>query len=736
MSWVTIVWSMIASACLTLAAIHLLVWFRKRTAWPNLFFSLTAIATAAFALVELLMMRAQTPGEFGAALRWVHVPVFALIVGLVGFVQTYLGAGRRWLAWTTCAVRAFSLLLNFLMEPNVNYREITHVWQIPFLGDSVSVCEGIPSPWNLVGHLSLLLLVFFVADAGITVWRRGDRRQAVLVSGSIAFFVLTATVQTMLARWEVFHWPETACLFFLGIVVAMGYEMSRDVYLAAQLADDLRESEQRMTLAVEAAEFGVWMWRIPQNQVWGSEKWLRIFGFAPDAAVTLEEVIRRIHPDDREMVEREVRRAVETRGEYSGEYRVILPDGTEHWIVARGRMHQDANGKSARMLGAAIDLTNRKQAEEAIREGAERFRQVAESVGDFLWEVDANGLYTYANQHVEQILGYTPEELVGKKHFYDLFAPAVRDELKAAAFRVFADRETFRGLSNPNVSKQGKIVHLETSGCPVLDRAGNLVGYRGADLDVTGRKQAELEVAQQRNELAHFSRVTMLGELAGSLAHELNQPLTAILSNAQAGQRFLADDNADLNELRDILKDIATDDERAGEIIRRLRMLLKKGEVQHLPLNLNEVVQDVLKLVRNDLLNHNIMLHAELATELPVVDGDRVQLQQVLLNLIVNAIDAMAQSSPGDKQLLVRTQRSQDGGVRATVADRGTGLSPEVLERLFAPYFTTKPAGMGLGLKVCRTIITAHGGQLDGENNPGKGAAFHCTLPAAKKEQP
>jgi PAS domain S-box-containing protein len=377
----------------------------------------------------------------------------------------------------------------------------------------------------------------------------------------------------------------------------------------------------------------------------------------------------------------------------------------------------------------------RKQAEEAIREGAERFRQVAESVGDFIWEVDANGLYTYANQHVEHILGYTPEELVGKKHFYDLFAPAVRDERKAAAFRVFADRQTFRGFLNLNVSKQGKILHLETSGCPVLDRAGNLVGYRGADLDVTGRKQAELEVAQQRNELAHFSRVTMLGELAGSLAHELNQPLTAILSNAQAGQRFLADDSADLNEVRDILKDIATDDERAGEIIRRLRMLLKKGEVQHLPLNLNEVVQDVLKLVRNDLLNHNIMLQTELATELPVVDGDRVQLQQVLLNLIVNAIDAMAQSSPGDKQLLVRTQRSQDGGVRVTVADRGTGLSPEVLERIFAPYFTTKPAGMGLGLKVCRTIITAHGGQLDGENNPGKGAAFHCTLPAAKKEQ-
>jgi PAS domain S-box-containing protein len=227
------------------------------------------------------------------------------------------------------------------------------------------------------------------------------------------------------------------------------------------------------------------MWSIPRNQIWGSEKWLRLFGFAPDAAITLEEVLQRIHPDDRERVEREVRRAVEERGDYTGEYRVIPPDGTQRWIMARGRMHPDANGKSARMLGAAIDLTYQRQAEEERRGSAERFRQVAESVGDFIWEVDADGLYTYANPNVEQILGYTPQELVGKMHFYDLFAPSVRDELKAAAFRVFADREAFRSFPNPNVSKDGRIVHLETSGSPVLDQAGNLVGYRGADIDVT-----------------------------------------------------------------------------------------------------------------------------------------------------------------------------------------------------------------------------------------------------------
>ena len=184
--------------------------------------------------------------------------------------------------------------------------------------------------------------------------------------------------------------------------------------------------------------------------------------------------------------------------------------------------------------------------------------------------------------------------------------------------------------------------------------------------------------------------------------------------------------------MRDILKDIVTDDQRAGEIIRRLRLLLKKGEVQHLPLDLNEVVQDVLKLVRNDLLNHSYTLQTEFAPDLPEIDGDRVQLQQVLLNLIVNALDAMANSTITNRQLFVRTEHTPEGGVRVSVADQGTGLTPEVREKLFAPYFTTKSTGMGLGLKVCLTIITAHGGQLGGANNPGSGATFFFTLPAAK----
>ena len=258
----------------------------------------------------------------------------------------------------------------------------------------------------------------------------------------------------------------------------------------------------------------------------------------------------------------------------------------------------------------------------------------------------------------------------------------------------------------------------------------------GAAIDVTERKQAELESQRDRVEIAHLSRVAMLGELSGSLAHELNQPLTAILSNAQAAQRFLADESPDLNEVRDILKDIVRDDQRAGEVIRRLRLLLKKGEMIHVPLDLNEVVQDVLRMIQNDLLTHSIEVRTVFALDLSTVKGDRVQLQQVLLNLMMNAIDAMATCPSAGRQLMVCTETMGQAGARVSVTDSGMGIPPDIVSRLFNPFTTTKPLGLGLGLKVCHTILTAHGGQIEGKNNPDRGATFSFTLPAVERGAP
>jgi C4-dicarboxylate-specific signal transduction histidine kinase len=256
------------------------------------------------------------------------------------------------------------------------------------------------------------------------------------------------------------------------------------------------------------------------------------------------------------------------------------------------------------------------------------------------------------------------------------------------------------------------------------------VRLRVVSADITPRKRAELEAQRSREEITHLSRVAALGELSGALGHELSQPLGAILSNAQAAQRLLARGEPDLGEVREILEDIVADDKRAGEIIHHLRSLLRKGDQQQDELDLSEVVRKVLELLRAELVSRGVTLHAELEAKLPRVTGDRIQLQQVVLNLVTNALDAMASVPAAERRLAVRTERAADGGARVSVSDAGVGVPPEMLERIFHPFVTTKPDGLGLGLSICRTIVTAHGGRLWAESGAGGGATFVFVLPS------
>ncbi|HUL03782.1 MAG TPA: MASE1 domain-containing protein [Gemmatimonadales bacterium] len=248
---------------------------------------------------------------------------------------------------------------------------------------------------------------------------------------------------------------------------------------------------------------------------------------------------------------------------------------------------------------------------------------------------------------------------------------------------------------------------------------------------VEERVQAEdvlRETHQARSELVHLSRAAILGELAGALAHELNQPLAAILANARAGQRILERDTIDVKEVREILDDIAGDDRRAGEVIRRLHALLKKGDLQRRPLDLNEVVSDALELMHSDLIQRSVSVDAHLAPELPMVLADPVQLQQVLLNLFLNGCEAMGEREHHDRRLTIATTQQAGGYVRIAIADRGTGIPDDKLDRVFEPFFSSKAEGLGLGLSICRSIVRAHGGRLWAANNPNGGATFYVEL--------
>ncbi len=601
MSWITVVWSINVGACLTLAAMYLAVWCKQRESWVHLLFSCSAIAAAAVSAFELGMLNAQTVERYQALVRWIHVPVWVLLLSFVAFVRLYLHAGRAWLAWSIYGLRTLVLILNFIFPVSINFLGITDIRHFSWAGEIISVPIGVANPWGLISSVSLLLLLIFSVDATITVWRRGDRRRALLIGGSMIFGAILAW-HVPLVIWGVIEVPFFLGFTYTAIVAAMGYELSIGMARGARLARELELSDKRLNLAADSADLGLWEWDLSKDEIWVTPTRRAQLGFPVSGKITFEDLISRWHADDRAKVRQAVRDAIENGKDYEAEFRRVLADGSVRWVAARGRVYADKHGKPIHLLGVS--------------------------------------------------------------------------------------------------------------------------------LDITARKQAELEAARQRHDLAHLARVTTLGELSSSLAHELTHPLTAILSNAQAAQRFLDGDDADLNEVREILNDIVTEDQRAGEVIHRLRQLLRKGEPQkHCDdVDLNDVVRDVLKLMRNNLINQDVTVDTELAQNLPAVTGDQVQLQQVLLNLVLNACEAIADCDSSERQLLIAS-KLEDDAVRISVTDRGGGIPKQELEQVFERFFTTKKQGMGLGLSICRTIINAHQGKIWATNNAHRGATFHFSLP-------
>jgi PAS domain S-box-containing protein len=370
-----------------------------------------------------------------------------------------------------------------------------------------------------------------------------------------------------------------------------------------------------------------------------------------------------------------------------------------------------------------MDITERKHTEEQVRQLSLAVEQSPVAV----IITDLEGRMIYVNRKFCEVSGYSLSECLGQNSRILKSGESPPENYNEMWASITSGRP-WRGEFH-NRRKNGELYWEWEVISPLFDAAGKITHFVGVKEDITERKRGEAALLRQRAELAHLSRVAMLGELSGSLAHELNQPLTAILSNAQAAQRFLAGEEVDLGEVRDILADIVSEDKRAGEIIRRLRLLLRKGEVPSAAEH-ERSGQEVLKLVRSDLVNQNVTTQTELAPGLPVVHGDRVQIQQVLLNLVMNGCEAMTGTEKGARQLTIRTDRAEDGSVRVSVTDCGPGIAPEKLEQIFESFYTTKPQGMGLGLTVCRTIITAHHGKLWATSKPGRGATVWLTLPA------
>jgi len=374
-------------------------------------------------------------------------------------------------------------------------------------------------------------------------------------------------------------------------------------------------------------------------------------------------------------------------------------------------------------IGVTTLLVLRNHSAQAMRREQARLLDLTH---DTVFVRDMRDIITYWNRAAEEMYGWTRNEAVGR----------VSHELLKTIFpmpleQIMADVHRARRW-------EGELVHTGRNGAQIVvasrwslqqDERGAAVTILETDNDITEQKRAEEALLKAQTDLAHASRVATLGELAASIVHEVNQPIAAIVSNGDACLRWLGQKPPDLGEARESVEAMIRDSYRAGEVVRRLRGLAKRTEPQKVRLDFNEIIDDVLLVVEREMLRHQVTARTELAHALPAVFGDRIQLQQVILNLIMNALDAMSSVSGRSRELIVRAQRHDDDHVIIAVQDSGIGFETENANRLFAAFFTTKPDGMGMGLAICRSIVEAHGGRLWASPNAGPGATFQFILP-------
>jgi PAS domain S-box-containing protein len=382
-------------------------------------------------------------------------------------------------------------------------------------------------------------------------------------------------------------------------------------------------------------------------------------------------------------------------------------------------------------VSLSAEISRRQRTEEDLRRSEAYLGEAQRLSHTGSWALDvATGQFIHSSEEHHRLFGFDPRE--GIPVWKDWARRVHREDREGTWDRIrrgISERTDFE-LDYRTVNPDGTIKYVHALGHPVFNAAGDLVEFVGTSIDVTQRRRAEEARLDAQNQLAHVHRVTAMGQLAASIAHEVNQPIAATVTNAQAALRWLDRRPADLQEVRQALARIAKDGHRAAEVIDEIRALIKKAPPRKDRLEINGAIHEVIALTRGEAVKNGVSVQTELIDGLPLIEGDRVQLQQVILNLIINAFEAMSGISEGVRELLISTRKAEPDGVLVAVRDSGPGLAPATLERLFESFYTTKPGGLGLGLSICRSIIEAHGGRLWACANVPCGAIFQFTVPA------
>src|SRR5213082_2501294 len=764
------------------------------------------------------------------------------------------------------------------------------IWLTWWLGDTTSdlliapliILWSIASKrrWNrreaiVVGILFLLLFVLSEAVFGGWLTISARNYPIAFICGAIVIWTAfrftqreTATgifILSAIAIWGTLHGfgpfaAETenqsllALRYWTAVVTITAMALSAGMAEHGRAEEALRQSEARTNLAANAANLGLWLWNIRDDELWATEKWRRLFGFAESEPLDIGQWLQVVHPADRERMKQRVQHVLEHGGgEHESEYRITRPDGSTRWIAGYGGVELDERGKPAFVRGVSRDITERKIAEEGLRESEARFRTVADAApvliwmagpdklcnffnkgwldftgrmveqelgngwaegvhredfdrcldvyvnsfdarqpftmeyrlrrndGEYRWVldtgtprfaddgaflgyigsciditelkrgeekfrlvldaapnamimVDSAGVISFANAPAATVFGYSLSELIGC-HVETLIPERFRDQhggYRKGFHSQPSSRAMGAGRDLFGRRKDGSEFPVEVGLNPIRTAEGLFV--LASVIDITARKQAELENQLRNMELARVGRVAVMGELAASLAHEVNNPIGAIVANARAAQRSIAAGKIATGELTELLTDIVADGRRAGEVIQGIRNMVRKGKPRRALIQIGDIIRELLRIVHADAIGREIEVTAEVDSDTGQVWGDPVQILQVLLNLAINSFEAMTAVPSDARRLAIHAGCDGNGDILISMRDSGLGFPSGMREQLFEAFFSTKAEGTGMGLAISRSIIKAHGGSLSGENCDGGGACFTVHLPRSKED--
>ena len=491
--------------------------------------------------------------------------------------------------------------------------------------------------------------------------------------------------------------------------------------------EKLRESEYEARLIVDSIPGIIGVASPSGNIDMVSRQALEFFGR------TIEELREwgtndTIHPEDLPGVIDAYSRAISAGRPYEFQMRFRRADGVYRWFQERGFPLRDKNGNIARWYLLITDIDDQKRAEEALRESEHESRLIVDSIPGLIAVLSTSGEIERVNQPLLDYLGRSQEEL-RQWAVDDTIHPDDRPGYLQAFERSFAAGEPVEYEAARIRRFDGVYRWLTMRGLPLRDRQGHIVRWYFLLTEIDDRKRAEEALRQAQGDLARINRVTTMGELAASLSHEIKQPISGVITNASTCLRKLGRNEPNLDELRSGVTRIARDAQRAAEIIDRIRSQFEKGPANPQTLDVNDMIPETVALLRDEAMRHSVLIRTELAVDLPQIVGDRLQLQQVMMNLILNSIEAM-KDVEGIREIIIQSQRTENEQILLSFTDTGIGLPLQLADQIFEPFFTTKPHGTGMGPRISRSIIESHGGRLWAVSPSGRGATFQFTLPA------